>query len=151
MSFFDGLEISSTALFAQRQRMNVISSNLANAQTTRAEDGTYYKRKDLVFKPQSIDPQAEAKIFPSSFEEAWNRELEGVEVEAIIEDDSPPVLKHDPEHPDANEEGYVEYPNVNVVEEMTDMVTASRSYEANITIVETIKTMANKALELGRV
>ncbi|ADU66925.1 flagellar basal-body rod protein FlgC [Desulfurispirillum indicum S5] len=151
MSFFDGLKISSSALFAQRQRMNVISSNLANAHTTRAEDGTYYKRKDLVFKPQTIHDDVRGKIFPASFEEAWKKKIEGVRVEAIIEDDEPPILKYDPSHPDADEEGYVAYPNINVVEEMTDMITASRSYEANITMIETIKKMANEALGLGRV
>lgn len=79
------------------------------------------------------------------------KKIEGVRVEAIIEDDEPPILKYDPSHPDADEEGYVAYPNINVVEEMTDMITASRSYEANITMIETIKKMANEALGLGRV
>ncbi|MBB5022389.1 flagellar basal body rod protein FlgC [Desulfurispira natronophila] len=151
MSFFNGLEIASTALFAQRQRMNVISSNLANAQTTRTEDGTYYKRKDLVFRPQTIHEEARGKIFPSSFDEAWKKKIEGVQVEAIIEDDKPPILKYDPGHPDADEEGYVAYPNISIVEEMTDMITASRAYEANTAIIETIKKMANEAVGLGRV
>ncbi|WP_027390165.1 flagellar basal body rod protein FlgC [Chrysiogenes arsenatis] len=154
MSFFDGLKITGSALFAQRQRMNVISSNMANAHTTRTEDGTYYKRKDLVYKSQSIDADKPREfmqsLFPTSFDEVWREKLEGVKVQAIIEDTDPPTLRYDPSHPDADEEGYVAFPNINIVEEMTDMVTASRSYEANITIIETIKQMANKALEIGK-
>ncbi|MGA1847107.1 flagellar basal body rod protein FlgC [Deferribacter abyssi] len=133
MSFFDVLKISATGLSAQRIRINVISSNLANANTTRTKEGGPYKRKDIVFR------------------EILNGELAGgVKVEKVIEDEKPPVLKYDPGHPDANEEGYVAYPNINPIEEMVNMLEASRSYEANVTVLNTAKQLALKALEIGR-
>ncbi|KAA0257046.1 flagellar basal body rod protein FlgC [Deferribacter autotrophicus] len=133
MSFFDVLKISATGLSAQRIRINVISSNLANANTTRTEEGGPYKRKDIVFR------------------EILEGELAGgVKVEKVIEDEKPPVLKYEPGHPDANEEGYVAYPNINPIEEMVNMLEASRSYEANVTVLNTAKQLALKALEIGR-
>lgn len=145
MDFFSAMDISASALTAERTRMNLISGNLANANTTRTTEGGPYKRKDAVFSLQQKSP---------SFGETMNRlsanQPLGVEVSEILEDTSPPRLQFDPHHPDANEKGYVAMPNVNVVEEMADMINASRSYEANITAAQAAKGMALKTLELGR-
>jgi flagellar basal-body rod protein FlgC len=145
MDFFSALDISASALTAERTRMNLISGNLANANTTRTADGGPYKRKDAVFSLQQKSP---------SFGDTLNRLSAGnplgVEVTEIREDNSPPRLQFDPHHPDADAKGYVSLPNVNVVEEMADMINASRSYEANITAAQAAKGMAMKTLELGR-
>lgn len=133
MGFFNLLNIAGTGLSAQRIRINVISSNLANANTTRTETGEPYKRKGLIFK----------EVLDGEFKG-------GVKVDSIVEDKKPFVLKYDPGHPDANEEGYVQYPNVNPIEEMVNMIEATRSYEANVTVLNTAKQLAMRALEIGR-
>jgi flagellar basal-body rod protein FlgC len=143
MDFFSSMDISASALSAERTRMNLISSNLANANSTRTAEGGPYRRKDAVFS---------ATPAPGSFGAALGRATDArrVEVSQISEDQNPPRLQYEPGHPDANAEGYVAYPNVNVVEEMADMISASRSYEANVTAVQAAKSMALKTLELGR-
>jgi flagellar basal-body rod protein FlgC len=143
MDFFSSMDISASALTAERTRMNLISSNLANANSTRTAEGGPYRRKDAVFT---------ATPAPGSFGAALGRATDArrVEVSQISEDQNPPRLQYEPNHPDANAEGYVAYPNVNVVEEMADMISASRSYEANVTAVQAAKSMALKTLELGR-
>lgn len=136
------LSISAGGLDAQRQRMNVIASNLANASTTRTPDGGPYKRRDVVFVSD-----------PVSFEKALNGKIEdakGVKVADVIEDKRPPRMVYDPSHPDANKDGYVAFPNVNVVEEMTNMMAAVRSYESNVAAVNASKSMSMKALEIGK-
>lgn len=133
MSYFDILKIASTGLSAQRIRINVISSNLANANTTRTEDGTPYQKREVVFRT-ILDGELRG----------------GVRVEKVVKDEKPPILKYEPGHPDANEEGYVAYPNINPIEEMVNMLEASRSYEANVTVLNTAKQLALKALEIGR-
>jgi flagellar basal-body rod protein FlgC len=145
MSFFDALNASATGLSAQRLRMNLISSNLANVNTPQAKEGQAYRRKDAVFaaRPQENE-------FGSALEQRLHPDVNGVQVVAIRDDDRPPVLKYDPQHPDANEEGYISLPNINVVEEMVNMISASRSYEANVTAVKASKDMASDALEIGR-
>lgn len=144
MNFLDNLAISSSGLSAQRLRMNLISSNLANANTTRTETGEPYKRKDVIF--ESVDE--------NSFKNALNQQLEdagrGVKVARVIEDDKPYTLKYDPGHPDADADGNIKLPNVNVVEEMVNMISASRSFEANATAVRATKDMAGIALEIGK-
>jgi flagellar basal-body rod protein FlgC len=145
MDFFSAMATSSSALTAERTRMNLISSNLANANTTRTPEGGPYKRKDAVF---SAIP--ENRSFLGAMNRLKSPPPGGVELSSIIEDTSPPRLQYDPTHPDANAQGYVAMPNVNSVEEMTDMITASRAYEANITAAETVKSMALKTLELGK-
>lgn len=133
MSFSNIFDMASTGLSAQRIRLNVISSNLANANTTRTEDGGPYKRKDVVF------------------EQILEGELKGgVKVSEVKVDDKPPILKYDPSHPDATEEGYVMMPNIHPVEEMVNMLEASKSYEANVTVLSTAKQLAMKAIEIGR-
>lgn len=145
MSFLDALKTSASGLSAQRLRMNLISSNLANINTTRTAEGGPYKRKDAVF---AASPQQ------TSFEEALSRHMEPqnveVQVTEIRDDLRAPIVKFDPGHPDADQEGYVTLPNINVVEEMVNMISASRSYEANVTAIRATKEMAADAMEIGR-
>lgn len=145
MNFFDSLRTSASGLTAQRLRMNLLSSNLANTETTRTEQGGPYQRKEPVFAATSVQ---------SAFGEVLNSELSNkpseVNVVEIINDPRNPLLKYDPLHPDANPQGYVSMPNINVMEEMVNMMTASRSYEANVTAISTSKNMVQKALEIGR-
>lgn len=143
MDIFSTLEILSTSLGAERIRMSTTASNLANAQTTRTEAGGPYKRKDPVFSAVPVD---KANIFSGELERA----LAVVEVNDIVEDQSPPRLEYDPGHPDANAKGYVAYPNVNVMEEMVNMMTASRAYESGVSAMRSVMDMANKALTIGK-
>jgi len=146
MTIFNSLRTSATGLSAERLRMDLIANNLANAETTRTEEGGPYVRKVAVFKPHN------------SFESILKNKMEGpqgVSVEKIIEDKAPFRLEYEPNHPDAIQEegelkGYVRYPNVNPVKEMIDMISASRAYEANVTVMNSAKSMAMKALEIGR-
>lgn len=146
MSFFNTLDISASALTAQRLRMDILSENMANVDTTRTKDGGAYKKKLVVFTEKNGGP------FASHLTNASNRVSRGngVKVSKIIEDESLGALVYEPSHPDANEEGYVRKPNVNVVEEMVNMISASRSYEANITAMNVTKAMITKTLEIGR-
>ena len=144
MDFFDAMNISSSGLSAQRLRMNLISANLANVNTTRTETGEPYKRKDLVF--EALQPDT----FKSHLDAELGDDGRGVKVAAIIEDNKPFIEKYDPGHPDADENGYIRLPNVNVVEEMVNMISASRSFEANATAVRATKDMAAMALDIGR-
>lgn len=142
MDFFTSMDISASALAAERTRMNLISSNIANVNSTKTAEGGPYKRKDAVFAATPV-----ADKFGSALNKADARR---VEVTQIVEDQKPPRLQYEPTHPDADPAGYVAYPNINVVEEMADMITATRSYEANITAAQAAKSMALKTLELGR-
>ena len=145
MNFFDALNTSATGLNAQRLRMNLIASNLANVNTPQTKEGSAYHRKDAVFA---------AKAQQSEFGDALSQQLYpgqgGVQVVAIRDDNRPPILKYEPTHPDANEEGFISLPNINVVEEMVNMISASRSYEANVTAVKASKEMASSALDIGK-
>lgn len=144
MNFLESLRTSATGLSAQRLRMNLISSNLANVNTTKTQDGRAYKRKDAVFAAeQPLD-------FSSTLAQSIDRGAGGVQVVDIREDPRPPIRKYDPHHPDADAKGFVELPNINVVEEMVNMISATRSYEANVTAIKVTKEMATEALEIGR-
>ncbi len=145
MDFFSAMDISSSALSAERTRMNLISSNLANANSTRTSEGGAYRRKDAVFSAQPL-----SEGFQSSLNKFSQQSLKQVGVVDIVEDSSPPRVQYEPSHPDANSEGYVSLPNVNVMEEMVDMISATRAYEANVTAVQAAKSMALKTLELGK-
>ena len=145
MDFFSAMNVSSSALSAERTRMNLISSNLANAGTTRSPEGGPYKRKDAVFSATPIE-----NSFNRALDGATAQQVKKVEVAEIIEDSNPPRLQYDPGHPEATPQGYVAMPNVNVVEEMADMIGATRAYEANVTAVQAAKSMALKTLEIGR-
>lgn len=133
MSFYNVLDVAATGLSAQRIRISVISSNMANANTTRTEEGGPYRKKNVVFK-QVLEGEHKG----------------GVKVDRIFEDTKPPRLQYDPTHPDANEEGYVAMPNVSPVEEMVNMLEAARAYESNISVLTTAKQLANAALNIGR-
>ena len=135
--------ISSTALVAQRTRMNLIASNLANALTTRTPEGGPYKRKDAMFAAMPME-----NSFASVLDKKSQPDAKGVEVMEIMEDHNPPRLQYDPSHPDANQQGYVAYPNINVVEEMTDMISATRSYEANVTVSKASMSIQMKSMEI---
>jgi flagellar basal-body rod protein FlgC len=145
MGFFKAMNISSSGLSAQRLRMNTLSANLANANTTRTEEGGPYKRRDTVF---SAVPTG------SPFEDFLNgtngAQLSKVKVVEIHEDTKEPKIVFDPNHPDADSDGYVEMPNIQVMTEMVNMITATRAYEANATAVNEAKQMAAKSLEIGR-
>lgn len=143
MDFLQSMKISASGLAANRTRMNAISSNIANAQTTRTAEGGPYRPKEVVF---GSEPARE------KFSEILEGEISGESVHAteVINSDKPPILKYEPNHPDANKDGYVAYPNINVMAEMANMISASRAYEANINAFNTSKSMAQKALEIGR-
>lgn len=138
MSFLNSIDVSSSGLSAQRKRMDTISENIANSNTTRTEDGGPYKKKKVIVK--------ENKDFAS----VLNDKMSGVKVDSIYEDGSAVKREYDPSHPDADEEGYVLKPDINVVEEMTNMISTSRSYEANVTAMNAVKSMAMKAINIGR-
>jgi flagellar basal-body rod protein FlgC len=145
MDFFNALHISSSGLSAQRLRMNLIAANLANMNTTRTKAGGPYRRKDPVFAAQ-----APAASFREMLGMRRRELLKEVAVVGIVEDSRPPIKKHDPTHPDADENGYVSMPNINLMEEMVNMISATRSYEASVTAIQSAKAMALKALEIGQ-
>jgi flagellar basal-body rod protein FlgC len=141
VDFFTAMEVSASGLSAQRTRMNVAASNLANAQTTQAAGGGPYKRRDVVL--QSVTA-------PGAQGTEYAQAVNGVQVSQITQDNSAPRLEYDPGHPQANAQGYVAYPNINPVEEMVDMITASRAYEAGVTTMSTATSMAERALGIGK-
>ncbi len=145
MDLLTSLKISSSGLSANRKRMGAISSNIANAQTTRTAEGGPYRRKEVVF---GSEPARES--FSEILEGELDAKAESVHGTEVVSTNRPPILKYEPNHPDANQQGYVAYPNINVMEEMANMISASRSYEANISAMGTTKNMAMKALEIGR-
>ncbi len=146
MSIWNTIRIGASGLAAQRLRLDVIANNVANAETTRTAEGGPYRRVDVVFRPQS----SRAGLPPFLAGRNIGRGQGGVEVAAMVTDDEPGPRVYDPSHPDADEEGYVTYPNVNLVVEMTNMLSATRSYEASLAVVEAAKRMALQALEIGR-
>jgi flagellar basal-body rod protein FlgC len=165
MDMFSGLSISASGLRAQRMRQNVIASNLANAETTRTKDGGPYKRQFVVLRENTLDPEKRFVFGPEKMKGFTTHENHipipdpglplgkdhvgsGVEVASVEQDQSPAKLVYDPSHPDANEQGYVAMPNVNVVQEMTDMITATRSYEASVTAMNSTKAMLMKAMDI---
>ena len=146
MDFLSAMEASSSGMAAQRFRMNILSGNIANAQTTRTPEGGPYRRRDVIFG---------ALPAPRTFEEELRTRVNEndplhVKVLGVAVDERPPILRYDPTHPDSNEEGYVAYPNVNPMEELVNLMLASRSYEANVAAFNAAKNMAMKALEIGR-
>ncbi len=148
MSFFTGMDIATTGMTAQRFRLDVITQNLVNVNTTRTDEGGAYQTKVVVFEDVNG---------VNNFQDALNRQMGtgstlqgmGVQISGIVEDETPLPVIYDPSHPDADADGYVTMPNVNVIDEMVDMISASRSYEANVTAFNNLKAMNAKALELG--
>ncbi len=150
MSFFDSMNVSATGLSAQRMRMDVISENIANVNTTKAADGKPYKRKIALFEEIS-NPGSFASYFDKAVNDGGISPAKaGVKVSKIVEDERSGQKVFEPNHPDADKDGYVTMPNVNIVEEMVNMISASRSYEANITAISNTKQMIARTLELGR-
>jgi flagellar basal-body rod protein FlgC len=145
MDMMAGLQVSFSALNAQRTRMNVIASNLANAQSTRTPEGGPYKRQEVIFAAQTQRPSFGA-ILNDRLQDGINE----VRVLDIVSDPNGTRLEYEPDHPDANAQGYVAYPNVNVMREMVDLISATRAYEANITAINSSKDMAIRALQIGR-
>jgi flagellar basal-body rod protein FlgC len=149
MGLFDALDISASALSAERLRMDVTAENLANAQSTRTAGGGPYRRKEVVLE-SSGGGFARALAAARGANASSAGPSGGVRVAGIVEDPSPDRLVYDPGHPDADAEGYVRMPNVNPVSEMVDLISASRAYEANVTAMQTAKQMFTKTLELLR-
>ena len=148
MSIFSSFGVNASGMTAQRYRMDIISQNVANANTTRTEDGTPYRRKVVTFREKTMNPTEFGTIFRKS------RGMDvgdGVKVSGVYEDKKEDMkLVYDPSHPDADEYGYVTYPNVNIVTEMTNMIDSTRAYEANATAFNASKTIAMKGLDIGR-
>jgi len=145
MDFITSMKISAAGLNVQRKRMDTIASNLANIETTRTPEGGPYRRKDVVVSSMPLG---------DDFAVSLNRELAGsvrqAVVAKIVEDQTEPILVFNPDHPDANEEGYVALPNINLMTEMVNMINATRSFEANVQAIEAAKSMALRAIDLGR-
>jgi len=159
--FLNSFDISGYGLSAQRVRVNIISSNIANAQTTRTEEGGPYRRREVIFKAVNFDRYLNNALAKDEDEVGFSDPLDegdlgkkpnpaimSVAVEKIVRDDSKPKMKYDPSHPDADANGYVAYPNINPVIEMADLVEATRSYQANVAAFQSAKDMANNALNL---
>jgi flagellar basal-body rod protein FlgC len=145
MGLFDAIEVAGSGLAAERLRMDVTAGNLANAQTTQGANGQPYRRREVVL--QEAQP---GQSFGSILASASASPVNGVQVAGVVEDSSPGRRVYDPGHPDADAQGYVTLPNVNPVTEMVDLISASRSYEANVTSMQTAKTLFSKTLELLR-
>ncbi len=145
MDFSTSLRVSSSGLSAQRMRMNTISSNIANINTTRTPEGGPYRRKDVVF-----EAMPDFRTFGEMVTTAPDENMQRVQVTDVTVDRKAPLLKYEPNNPEANEDGYVAYPNINLMEEMANMIQATRSYEANVSAIQAAKDMAMSALEIGR-
>lgn len=150
MGMFDSLNISASGLTAQRLRMDVIANNIANVNTTRTSEGGPFRRSEVILRPRSERWNFKSHFLPEALK---NQVGEGVRVARIEKDATPPRLKFDPEHPDSikfgPKKGYVELPNVNIVKEMVDMISASRAYEANVTLMNASKQMFSRGLGIG--
>ncbi len=144
--FMTGFRISSSGMTAQRTRMNTISSNIANINTTLTPEGGPYRRKDVIF-----EAMPEVKNFGEILGvNSPKADMQRVQVTDVVSDRKAPLLKYEPDHPDANADGYVAYPNINLMEEMTNMIQSTRAYEANVSTLQAAKDMALSSLEIGR-
>ncbi|WP_024787448.1 MULTISPECIES: flagellar basal body rod protein FlgC [unclassified Lebetimonas] len=162
MGFLNSFDISGYGLSAQRFRINIISENIANANTTRTDEGGPYRRKEVVFKAvpfeKTLNKELENNASFAGYENPLDEEgedgakakppIETVMVDKVVRDDSKPILKYDPTNPDANAKGYVAYPNINPVIEMADLLEATRAYQANVAAFQSAKTMANSAINI---
>jgi len=146
LKIFNSIDISASGMTAERTRMEVISKNIANASVTRTSNGTPYRRQMVVFKRNETSPfSAYLSKFTNELQKA-----EGVKVSQIVEDTTPYKQIFEPGHPDADENGYIQMPNVDITTEMVDMISATRAYEANMSSINSAKNIAMKALEIGR-
>ena len=157
MGFFDGYNVATSGMSAQRTRINVVSENIANAQTTHTTEGGPYKKKNVIFEDVLLQAQNQDNIDFTKFVDSKDGSsdsivnqalLTGVDVKAIVDSKDKPIMKYEPNHPDANKDGYVAYPNINPVIEMVDLIEAMRSYEANVSSFQTQKTMDTKTLDI---
>jgi len=162
MGFFNSFDISGYGLSAQRLRINVISENIANANTTRTDEGGPYRRKEVIFKAVPFEDELNKELEKNAdffkYENPLDEEgedyaeakppIETVVVDKIVRDDSKPILKYDPTNPDADANGYVAYPNINPVIEMSDLIEATRAYQANVAAFQSAKSMANNAINI---
>jgi flagellar basal-body rod protein FlgC len=160
MSFMSSFDISGYGLSAQRFRINIISSNIANANTTETPEGGPYRRKEVVFKAIDFDKELNNELntnylkYSNPLDEEGNDDIQAkpalttVSVAKIVRDDSKPILKYEPNNPNADKNGYVAYPNINPVIEMSDLVEATRSYQANVAAFQSAKTMASSAISI---
>ena len=146
MSMFNAMEISSSGLSAQRTRMKVISSNIANINTTRTPAGGPYRRRDVIFGALPAEKNFQEELLSQTVDKGTRH----VKVLGVVEDSRAPKLKYDPNRPDANEEGYVSLPNIDIAEEMTNLMISKRSFEANIASINATKNMITNALEIGK-
>ncbi len=153
MDIFSSLRTAASGLTAQRLRLDVIANNIANSNTTRTEEGGPYRRQQVVFRPREGKPTFRVPL-PTPVATRRGVDIEsnvaGVQITKVVHDQTPGNRVYQPSHPDADEDGYVTYPNVNLATEMTDMLSATRSYEANVTVINAIKSMALRALDIGR-
>ncbi|NQZ19272.1 MAG: flagellar basal body rod protein FlgC [Bdellovibrionales bacterium] len=145
MDFLTGLRVSGSGMTAQRRRMNATTSNIANINTTQTPEGGPYRRKQVI-----MEAMPEAKTFSEMMLTNPEKNVNRVQVVDVVSDRKAPLLKYEPDHPEADENGYVAYPNIDLMTEMADMIQASRSYEANVSALNATKDMALKALEIGR-
>ncbi|MCX5807206.1 MAG: flagellar basal body rod protein FlgC [Proteobacteria bacterium] len=143
MGILDMLKVSASGLKSQRIRMEVIASNLANIHTTRTDEGGPFVKKEVVFGTSEVSETKE-------FGKILSERIEGVKVDKIVKSNKPFERVYDPGHPDADKEGYVTFPNVNLMEEMADMISATRAYEANVNVINTTKEMFIKTLDIGK-
>jgi len=150
MGFFDGYDITTSGMHAQRTRINIVSANIANAQTTHSKDGGPYKKQNVVFEEILMHKQDKKNDSNTNELNILNnpRSMVGVGIKEITQSKMDNILRFQPNHPDANKDGYVEYPNINPVIEMTDLIEAMRSYEANLSAFQTQKNMDNKTIDL---
>jgi len=163
MAFLSSFDISGYGLSAQRFRINLISSNIANANTTRTSEGGPYRRREVIFKAVDFDKTLNKKIADSEdflnyenpldepgLQDKANPAIMSVKVDKVVRDDSPFKMKYDPSNPDADKNGYVAYPNVNPVVEMADLIEATRAYQANVAAFQSSKAMAQSAIDILR-
>lgn len=151
MGFFDGYNVATSGMSAQRTRINVVSANIANAKTTHTKEGGPYKKQEVVFEDILIantNKRTNANDIEVTNNPLSDYSLRGVGVRKIIQSDAKPVLRYDPTHPDANEKGYVAYPDINPVVEMVNLIEAMRSYEANVTSFNTHRSIDTKTLDI---
>lgn len=145
MDFMTGLRVSGSGMTAQRRRMNAISSNIANINTTRTPEGGPYRRKQV-----QLEAMPDAKSFAEMMLTNPEKNVNRVQVVDVVSDSKAPLLKYEPDHPEADQNGYVAYPNINMMVEMSDMIQAKNAYDANVSALNATKEMALKALEIGR-
>ena len=150
MDLYKILTVSSAGMHAQRDRMSVVSGNLVNSETTRTPEGGPYRRRDVIFQAVPAEDENSSTLMTVGFPEQRPSGIFTVEVAGVRESAKAPRRVYDPQHPDADKEGYVAYPDINVMEEMADLMSAVRSYEANLAVFNATKGLVRRLLDIGR-